>query len=69
MLENRPNDALGTLVKLFICCKIFRIVQTVKNISHFEIYEAQTEFLDALASLRSILFTESLLLFRLLMFY
>ena len=28
MLENRPNDALGTLVKLFICCKIFMVSLT-----------------------------------------
>ena len=28
MLENRPNDALGTLVKLFICCKIFMVCLT-----------------------------------------
>ena len=32
-----PNDALGTLVKLFICCKIFRNVQTAQKISHFDI--------------------------------
>ena len=38
MLKNRPNE-LGTLVKLVRCCKIFRIVQTVQNRSHFEIYE------------------------------
>ena len=28
--ENRPNDALGTLVKLFICYKIFKIVKLYK---------------------------------------
>ena len=28
--ENRPNDALGKLVKLFICCKIFKIVKLYK---------------------------------------
>ena len=37
MLENRPEDALGTLVKLVRCCKIRRIARTVQNISHFEI--------------------------------
>ena len=47
MLENRPNGALGTLVKLVRSVKffrivryrnnIFRIVQTVQNISNFEI--------------------------------
>ena len=35
MLENRPEDALGTLVKLVRCCKIRRIARTVQNISHF----------------------------------
>ena len=35
--RKRPDDALDTLVKLVCCCKIFGIVQTVQNISHFPI--------------------------------
>ena len=43
MLENQPNDALGTLVKLFICCKI-ELCKLYK-ISHTEQTE-QTEQIE-----------------------